>query len=225
MLLWDELKARIPASERDSYARQVGVARIARNEDAHGELAVLREMEIAIDRTLAVEIERKNPAILASAQRTAAIARAVALLDALRAQGQAVDPRDCDDSQVLRYLRLTRMARPATAARLAAARASRGSRSARAPGDTPDSAAEIQALMDDEYARLQAEAGEIRCALFSRSEQLQEVKAIEPPPTQAIETFSKRLKTQRIACRSIAKAQGPMPKRLRDSVRLSRLWE
>jgi hypothetical protein len=225
MLIWDGLKGRIPPSEADSYARQIGLARITRNADAHGELAVLQQMEVSIHDRLTSEIERKNPAVLASAHRTTAINRAIALLDTLRSQGETIDPRDCDDSQVLQYLKLTRMARPATAMRSMTAPGSRGTRSARPPCDIMDSIAEIQALMDDEYAWLQAETNEIRCALFSRCEQLQEVNAIEPPPTPAIETFSKRLQRREIVCRSIAKTQGPVGRRLRDSVRLSRIWE
>jgi hypothetical protein len=84
---------------------------------------------------------------------------------------------------------------------------------------------EIQSLMDDEYLRLQMEIADIRCGLFSSCEQLHEVKALEPPPTASIEQFNKRLQTQELVISHVAKSRGSAVTRLRDSIRLSRLWE
>jgi hypothetical protein len=225
MLLWDELKRHLPPSEVENYARRIGLARISRNEEVLSELNVLRQMDATIQTNLTNEIEKKNPPILASATRTAAIRRAVNFLDSLREQGHFVDPTNQDDSKVLKYLKFTKMTRPGTAQRPAALHGVSRSHSARTVRDIAESIEEIQALIDEEFRRLQGEVQELRTGLFSTCERLEEVKAIEPPTTATIERFNKRLQTQDFVCKSIAKVQGPASSRLRDSVRMSRLWE
>jgi hypothetical protein len=101
-------------------------------------------------------------------------------------------------------------------------------RSARPVGSSDNIAAtiaEIQSLMDDEHSRLQMEITDIRCILFSSCEELREVKALEPPPTASIEQLSKRLQSQELVVRHLAKLRGSAVTRLRDSVRLNRLWD
>jgi hypothetical protein len=225
MLVWDELKAHIHPSEVDNYARRIGLARISRNEEVYSELTLLRQMESTIQANLTNEIEKKNPIVLASAQRSAAINRAITFLDSLRDQGHFVDPTNPNDSQVLKYLKFTRTARPATAQRPFTVNEVRRTRSARSVDDVAESIEGIQSLIDEEYSALTAEIHELRSAMFANCEELQEVKAIEPPTTAAIETFNKRLKTKDFVCRSIANTRGSGPSRLRDSVRLSRLWD
>jgi hypothetical protein len=181
-------------------------------------------MESLIEVNLANEIEKKDPPILASAQRSAAIGRAVKFLDALREQGHFVDPTNNDDSQVLRFLRFTRMQRPSTGDRPDSVRGFHNGRSARSVTDIAESVAELQGLIDEEYAALQTEVQELRSSIFASSEKLEEVKGIETPTTSSIETFNRRLQTQDFVCRSIAKTKGAGASRLKDSVRLSRLW-
>jgi hypothetical protein len=207
MPLWDELKVRIPPSESDDYARRIGLARISRNEAVYAELQLLRQMDAAVQANLTNEIEKKSPPVLASAQRSAAINRAVKFLDSLRDQGHFVDPTNPDDCQVLAYLRFARTPRPATGQRPPAARELRGSRSARSARDIAQSVGEIQSFIDDEYAALLAQ--ELRSAIFASCERLQEVRAIEPLTTSTIETFNKRLKTKDFICRNIAQTRGP----------------
>jgi hypothetical protein len=229
MLLWDELKLHINPAEVDSYARQIGISRITRNEEAFNELATLRQMQNTLQDSINDEIEKKNPLLLACPQRTRAVASAIKALDSLRDHGRVVDPEDPADSQVLKYLKFTRAGRPSTDG--GAPVVSRGEssvRSARSVGCSDNGAAstaEMQSLMDDEYSRLQTEIADIRCALFSSCDELHEVKALEPPPTASIEQFNKRLQTQELVVTQIARSRGSAVTRLRDSVRLSRLWD
>jgi hypothetical protein len=60
MLLWDELKLHINPAEVDSYARQVGISRITRNEEAFSELATLRQMQNTLQDSINDEIEKKT---------------------------------------------------------------------------------------------------------------------------------------------------------------------
>jgi hypothetical protein len=225
MLVWDELKTHIHPSEIDNYSRRIGLARISRNEEIYSELSLLRQLHSNIEDNLTNEIQKKNPGILSSAQRSAAISRAVQFLDSLRSQGHFVDPTDQDDSNVLKYLKFTRMQRPATGERPSTVRELRQSKSARSIENIEESISEVQEIIDDEYAALQIEAQELRAAMFASCETLQEVKEIRPPSTQTIEGFNKRLQTQEVVLRNIAKAQGSATTRLRDSVRLNRLWD
>jgi hypothetical protein len=225
-LVWDELKAHVGAPEADAYARSVGVARISRNEDAFAELQMLRQMQAGLRQTLAAEIERKHPPLLASPQRTSAIARAIAFLDSMRAQGHVVDPTTPGDTAVLRYLRLAKAAsaRPSTGDG-AAPRRDAGA-SARSLGGARESFADIQKLIDDEYLQIQTAISALRCELFSTADELEDVRGLEPPPTTSIESFGKRLQTQEFVLRSMAKSTGTaVVRKARDSVRLSRLWE
>lgn len=229
MLLWDELKLHINPAEVDTYARQIGISRITRNEETFNELTTLRQMQNSIQDSINDEIEKKNPLLLVSAQRTSAIARAIRALDSLRDHGHVVDPEDPSDSQVLKFLKFARAGRPSTAG--SAPVISRGQssfRSARPVGSSGDASAsipEIQSLMDEECSRLQTEIAEIRCILFSSCEELHEVKALDPPPTASIEEFNKRLQSQELVVRHIAKSCGSAVTRLSHSVRLSRLWD
>jgi hypothetical protein len=225
LLVWDELKSHVPPAEIDSYSRQIGLARISRNEEVRDELLLLERMQSQLQDDLDAEISRKNPLILASPQRNAAIARACAFLDSLKSQGHVVEPSIPADSQVLKYLKLTRQTRPASGDQPSPRRELSASKSARSIGEMNDSITDIQQLLDDEYTNLQTMVQDIRCSMFSQSEELGEVKAIVPPTTDSIEGFSKRLHTQDMVTRSLAKTQGSSSvARLRDSVRLNRMW-
>jgi hypothetical protein len=224
MLLWDELKGHIHPSEVDNYARRIGLARISRNEEVYSELTLLRQMEATIQQNLTNEIEKKNPIVLDSVQRSSAINRAVKFLDSLRDQGHFVDPTNPNDSQVLKYLKFTRSPRPTTSQRPFTVNEVRHTRSARPVDDVAQSIEEIQTLIDEEYKVLVTETQELRSAMFASCEELREVKEIEPPTTSTIETFNKRLQTQDFVYRNMANTRGSGTSRLKDSVRLSRLW-
>jgi hypothetical protein len=221
MLFWDSLKTQLPPSEIDLYAKRIGLSRISRNEEILSELSVLRQMDSQIQTNLSNEIAKKNPPVLNSATRTAAIHRAVKFLDSLREKGHFVDPTNQDDAKVLKYLKFTRTPRPLTGERPTTVCGVSGSHSARTANDIE----EIQKLIDEEFERIQVEVQELRTELFSTCERLEEVKEMETPTTGCIEGFNKRLKTQEFVCKSMAKGQGSAGSRLRESVRMSRLWE
>jgi hypothetical protein len=223
-LLWEELKGHLDPAEVDSYARSIGLALISRNEDAFSELSALRRLQYTLNDTLSAEIERKNPQILASVQRSSAIHRAIAVLDSLRQQGHAIDPTCPDDAQVMKYLKLTRTApRPNSGDRpISQSRALREcSKSAR---DFSQSFGEIRALLDEEYARIQNEIRALRCELFATADDLEDARQVQPPPTASIEQFNKRLQTQDFVIRSMAKTPASPVAKLRNSVHLNRLW-
>jgi CHAD domain-containing protein len=229
-MLWDELKPHINPAEVDKYAREIGVARIARNQGTFRELSMLQQMQNTIQDDLTNEFQKKNLSILACPQRTKAISRATRFLDSLRAQGHFVDPQDPADSQVLKYLKIARVARPSTTPNPPMSRwLPLSARSTRSVHDTRESigesVTEIQGLIDEEFSVLQTEIAELRCSLFASCEELNQVKSIDPPSTAAIEAFGKRLQTQEVAVKGIGKAKGSAASRLRDSIRLSRLWE
>jgi hypothetical protein len=224
-LIWEELKEHIDPAEVDTYARSFGIARISRNEDAFSELTTLRQMQAALSETLASEIQRKNPPLLASPQRTSAIKRAIKFLDSIRAQGHVIEPTSPDDTTVLKYLRLTKASsRPSTAESPRPHREkSRGS--ARSLMDFKESLADIQNMLDDEYLQIQNAINALRCELFSTADELDDVRRIEPPLTTSIESFGKRLQTQEFVLRSMAKSSSTtVVGKARDSVRLNRLW-
>jgi hypothetical protein len=225
VLLWDELKAHIHPAEVDNYARTIGLARISRNEDTFNELSILLRMRDSLSETLSSEIQKKNPSFLASAQRTTVINRAVRFLDSLRDQGHFVDPTNPDDSQILKYLKYTRSPRPGSTSGSPSARR-RTPSSTRSVGDIGQSISDIQVLLDEEYTRLQTDISELRCALFSTAEEVDDVKSLEPPTTSSIEAFSKRLQTQELVAKSMARSRGSSAvAKMRDSVRMNRLWE
>jgi hypothetical protein len=225
VLLWEELKAHIHPAEVDNYARTIGLARISRNEDTFNELSILLRMQDSLNETLSSEIQKKNPPFLASAQRTTVINRAVKFLDSLRDQGHFIDPTDPNDSQILKYLKYTRSSRPSSSSGSASPRR-RPPSSTRSVSDISESISDIQGLLDEEYARLQTDIGGLRCALFSTAEELDDVKSIEPPTTPSIEAFSKRLQTQEMVAKNMARTRGSSAVgMLRDSVRKNRLWE
>jgi hypothetical protein len=180
-------------------------------------------MRASLDGALSSEIEKKNPLVLASPQRAAAMSRACSFLDALRDQRHCIDPANPADSQVLTCLSVTRGARPGSAVPMQ--RRGSPALSARSAGDVERSTRDIRALLDDESARLQTESAELRCALFATAEEIGDVGALEPPTTTAIEAFHKRLQARELVARNMAKAGGSSPvSKLRDSVRLNRLW-
>jgi hypothetical protein len=84
---------------------------------------------------------------------------------------------------------------------------------------------DIRALLDDEYTRIQNEINALRCDVFSTADELEDVRAVEPPPTSEIEAFTKRLKTREFVLKSMAKTPASPVAKLRDSVRLNRLWD
>jgi hypothetical protein len=224
-LIWDELKEHIDPAEVDMHARSVGIARISRNEDAFGELTALRGMQATLNERLAAEIKRKNPPLFASPQRTSAINRVIKFLDSIRAQGHVIEPTSPDDTAVLKYLKLAKASsRPSTDDGTTAPRqTSRGS--TRSSIDLRGSFADIQKLLDDEYLQIQTAISALRCALFSTADELDDVRALEPPLTSSIESFGKRLNTQEFVIRSMAKSSGTTAVgKARDSVRLNRLW-
>jgi hypothetical protein len=224
--IWEELRGHIDEAEVDAYARSVGIARISRNEDVFAELATLRQMQENLNATLAAEIERKNPPLLVSPQRTSAINRAIKFIDTIRAQGHVIEPTSPDDTTVLKYLKLAKASsRPSTGDALTPRRdGSRGS--ARSLSDIRENFADIQKLLDDEYLQIQNAISALRCELFSTADELDDVRGLEPPLTTSIESFGKRLQTQEFVLRSMAKSTSTtMVGKARDSVRLNRLWE
>jgi hypothetical protein len=224
-LLWDEIKAHISPSEVDNYARQIGLARISRNEEVQTEFKMLLMMHNTIQTSLTDEISKKNPLILESPQRSSAIARAIHFLVSLRERGDFIDPSDACDSQIIKYLKFSRLSRPGSAEQPPKARELATGRATRSVGDVAQSIADIQSLLDDEYAELQTKTQELRCSLFSTCDDLAEVKSIEPPPTSSIESFNKRVETKDFVAKSMAKVSGSSVSRLRASVALNRMWE
>jgi hypothetical protein len=182
-------------------------------------------MQSTIQDDLDAEIMRKNPLILSSPQRNAAIARACKFLDSLKADGHVVEPTNPNDSQVLKYLKLTRLSRPNSGDLPSPRRELSTPKSSRSIDDVGENITEIQNIIDEEYTKIQTMVQELRVSLFSQAEELDDVKALQPPTTDSIESFSKRLHTQEVVARSMAKVQGSTSvARLRDSVRLNRLW-
>ena len=225
-LVWDELKLHINPPEVDAFARKVGIARITRNEDIYQELETLRTMQNTINSTLNDEIEKKNPSILSTPQRRSAIDRAIRFLDSLKEKGTFVDPSNSDDTQILKYLKYVRSDRPNSTDLPMTPREISTPRSSRVVKDLAANIGEIQALLDEEYQRIQTEIQEIRVRLFDSCEQLDEVKTITPPTTDSIEAFNKRLQTKEMVLKNMAKTKGSSKiGRLRDSVRLNRMWQ
>jgi hypothetical protein len=182
-------------------------------------------MQDSLNETLSSEIQKKNPSFLASIQRTTVINRAVKFLDSLRDQGQFVDPTNPDDSQILRYLKYTRSPRPGSSSGSSSPRC-RTPSSTRSVGDISQSISDIQSLLDEEYTKLQTDISDLRCAVFSTAEELDEVKSLQPPTTASIEAFSKRLQTQELVAKNMARSRGMSAvAKLRDSVRMIRIWE
>ena len=232
-LVWDSLRAHISPSEVDHYARCVGVARINRNEDAFRELQTLKQMQNAIQADLSEEIERKNPLFLSTPQRNTAIDRAIRFLDSLREKGHLVEPSNESDSQVMTFLKFAKMNRPnssdlpnindsnnALKQNLAQTRSLSNS-------DMSQSIEDIQHLLDDEFQRIQVELVDLRCKLFASCDDLNEVKAIQPPTTDSIQSFANKLKSKEVTLMNIAKTgkTSSSVNRLRESVRLNRIWE
>ncbi|OHT05912.1 hypothetical protein TRFO_26190 [Tritrichomonas foetus] len=232
-LLWDELKTHIEPSEVDHYARAIGIAKITRNEDAFQELKVLKTMQSAIQMDLNDEIERKNPIFLSTPQRNTAIERAIHFLDSLREKGHLVEPSNDTDNQIMVYLKFAKLNRPNSSrsdsnnSRLST-RGVHQCHSARSMNvNMTESIDEIKSLLDEEYQRIQVETSEIRCQLFSSCDQLNEVKSIDPPSTDSIQSFAKRLKAKDVTLKNIAKTArcSSSISRLRESVRMNRIWE
>lgn len=234
-LLWDELKAHIEPSEVDHYARSIGLARISRNEDAYNELQILKTMQNSIQADLNEEIEKKNPMILSTPQRNKAINTAIHFLDTLREKGHLVEPSDDSDSQVIKYLKFAKLNRPKSSnhaspqtSKNMKLKETRMSKSARSLNQNiTESIEEIRSLLDEEYQKIQTDTTDIRLQLFSSCEQLDEVKSIDPPSTDSIQSFAKRLKTKEVTLNNIAnqaKSSCSMS-RLRESIRLNRIWE
>jgi hypothetical protein len=89
-----------------------------------------------------------------------------------------------------------------------------------------DNVGDLRILLDDEYAEMQAAISALRCELFSTADDLEDVRALQTPPTALIEQCGKRPKTQAFVIRSMARApRAPAVAKLTDSVRLNRLWE
>lgn len=234
-LLWDELKTHIEPSEIEYYARCIGLAKISRNEDAFNELQILKQMQNNIQSDLNDEIEKKNPMILSTPQRNKAINTAIHFLDSLREKGHLVEPNDDSDSQIIKYLKFAKLNRPKSSEisspkpsnkmKLKESRMSKSSRSLNQ--NITESIEEIQILLDEEYQQIQTDTTEIRLQLFSSCEQLDEVKSINPPSTDSIQSFAKRLKTKDVTLNNIANQtkSSCSVNRLRESIRLNRIWE
>lgn len=223
-LLWDELKMHIHPSEVDNYSRKIGIARITRNEEVFSELSTLRLMKSTLQSNISDEIEKKNPALLTTPQRNAAIDRAVRFLDSLREKGHCVDPTNQNDSEIIKYLKFARPSRPNSTEVKSPPRDVVTPRSSRMVKDISESIAEIQGLIDDEFQKMQTEIQDIRLSMFSDCEELNEVKSITPPTTDSIEAFSKKLQTKELVLKNMSKTKGSSVTRLRDSVRLNRMW-
>lgn len=234
-LIWDEIKAQIEPSEVEQYSRSIGVARISRNEDAFQELHMLLQMQNTVQSDINDEIEKKNPPILSTTQRTKAIETAIHFLDRLREKGHLVQPQNESDSQILNYLKFSKLTRPNSGSEteLLSSRSlkkshSRLTHSARSNGkDMAESIKEIQNLLDEEYQKIQTDTDEIRLQLFSSYEQLNEIKALQPPSTDSIQSFTKKLKSKDVTLEQLSKQtrSSSSVSRLRESIRLNRMWE
>ena len=232
VLLWDELKLHIAPAEVDSYARKIGIALISRNEDSFQELNSLQAIHNNVQFEISEEIQKKNPSFLDNTRRTMAIEKACKFLDNLRAQGHFVDSTDNrDDSEIIKYLKYSRSVRPNSTTNINQTdlpkRAIQSPRSARRVTNIDESISDVRELLEEEYQEIQVEIANLRCALFAGAEQLEEVKAIKPPPTDSIEAFNKRLQQKDFVIKSINKAKvgSSSVSRLRNSITLNRMWE
>ncbi|KAH0785506.1 hypothetical protein GPJ56_010527 [Histomonas meleagridis] len=226
-LVWDEIKRHINPSEVDAYARRIGLAKISRNEEAFQELTTLINMKKNIQADLSDEIENKSPLLLTSTSRKIAIDKAIRFLDSIRSAGHCVEPSNDNDSQVINYLKLTKLNRPRTSTPVTSPRRNKLRNSTRSIStNLTDSIDEIKSLLDDEYAQIQLEIQEVRSSLFGDVEQLEEIKSINPPTTDSIESFNKRMRTKEITLKNMSKVRSSSSVlRLRESVRMNRMWE
>lgn len=220
-LLWNCLKLHIEPAERDLYAKQIGLARIARNEETYQELKMLRLLSMNVQSQLAHEIEQKNPLILESLSRKSAIERCVRFLDSLKAKGHFIEPQNPEEAKIVQYLKYIRPSRPHST-ETASPRPPTRTSSARSLEDMGD----IKSLLDDEFEELQAEIAALRTQIFDDQTQLEEVKSIEPPPTTEIEKFAQKIQHTDKTLDLIARQQASVGTRgIRESMRLSKGWE
>lgn len=225
-LVWDTIKGHINAAEIDNYARRVGIARITRNEEAFSEYQMLKQMQNTIEANITDEIDKKNPTFLITPQRTKTINQSIQFLDNLKNQGHYVDPSNENDSAIIKYLKYTRATRPNTSDPPQSPQRTPTPLSGRRITNIEESIESVQKLIEEEYTQIQQEIANLRSCLFSSCEQLDEVKQIEPPTTESIEAFNKRLHTQEITLKNMSKLQtASSVNRLRESIRLNRVWE
>lgn len=224
-LIWEDLKAHISPPEVDMYAKRIGIARISRNEEIYNELSTLRKLYNAMQNKLTEEIAKKTPSILVSAQRTAAIQKCIHFLDSLKASGHFIETDNPVDREIVKYLKVTRTDRPNSSSPISSSRPTSTLRSSRSVSDIDHSIDEVRALLDEEFEYMQTQVTEIRCSMFNVCDEYNEAKQVEPPTTESIEKFNKRLQQQDFTVRSMMKQKSTGVNRLRDSVQMNRLWE
>jgi hypothetical protein len=222
-LIWNDLKKHILPPEVPIYAKKIGLARIQRNEETFNELRTLRKIHNNIQNELAEEIEKKTPAILVSAQRTATIQKCVNFLNSLKAQGHFIETDNPVDREIIKFLNLTRQDMPSSTSSTPITRPSSQLRSSRSSPGFENSIEDVQLLLDDEFENLQTQIQVLRHKMFNDCDELQTAKSIETPTTESIEKFNKRLQQQDFTLKSMAKMSSA--NRLRESVKMNRLWE
>lgn len=224
-LLWNQLKIHIQPPEVEYYARRIGLARISRNEEAFQERETLLQMRNSIQDDIQDEISKKNTPLLDTLQRKRAISKAINFLDNLKEQGHFVEPDNQTDSEMINYLKITRSNRPNSQQTPKPQKSD--FQLTQSQLNLDQSVTEVQALVDDEYNRIQTEINEIRVNLFSSADELKDVQQMVPPSTDSIEAFNKKLQTKDFIVRQMNKTANTSSSvsRLRDSIRANRLWE
>lgn len=224
-LIWDDLKQHISPPEIDMYAKRIGIARINRNEEIYNELSTLRKLYNTMQNKLTEEIAKKTPSILVSAQRTTAIQKCIHFLDSLKEAGHFIETDNPVDKEIVKYLKVTRSDRPNSCSPISTSRPTSSLRTSRSVTDVSNSIDDVRALLDEEFDEMQTQVQEIRCSMFNVCDEYNEAKEVEPPTTESIEKFNKRLQQQDFTVRSMTKQKSAGVNRLRDSIQMNRLWE
>lgn len=222
-MVWNQLKKHIAPPEVASYEKKIGIARIQRNEDVYNELNLLMQMYNTVQADLDLEIQKKIPSVLTTSTRTLAIQRCVDFLDSLRKEGHIIDADNDQDSEIIRYLKFTKIDRPNSSSPVYVDRVLFKLPESSAP--LRASVEEVRNLLDEEYERLSKEVQEMRRAMLNTGEELREARTIEPPTTKSIVRFNKKLQQKDFTVKSIAKNKGSSVNRLRESVKMNRIWE
>ena len=166
-LIWENLKVHISPPEVDMYAKQIGIARITRNEEIFSELSTLTKLYDSMQNKLTEEIARKTPSILVSAQRTSAIQKCINFLDSLKASGHFIETDNPVDKEIVKYLKVTRADRPKTGNSLSSTRSSSALKSSKSVTNISNSIEDIRTLLDEEFDLMQTQVQEIRCSMFN----------------------------------------------------------
>ena len=125
--------------------------------------------------------------------------------------------------QIVKYLKVTKRERPSSTSTPNSSRPTSQLRSSRSSPGFENSIEEVQALLDDEFEEIQTQIQVLRCEMFNDCDELQDARSVETPTTESIEKFNKRLQQQDFTVKSMAKMSSA--NRLRESVKMNRLWD